>query len=106
MIDNVTFRKKINWTLSLSLIILQLLFFNRLIYSMINLFISKTEMIRTLGLDVQLNYIENGFVNLYSVKFPYRINISISYVQFSWNTKILDRPVSLISIHITLKLIL
>uniref|UniRef100_A0AAF5PMP4 WIF domain-containing protein n=1 Tax=Wuchereria bancrofti TaxID=6293 RepID=A0AAF5PMP4_WUCBA len=57
-------------------------------------------MIRTLGLDVQLNYIENGFVNLYSVKFPYRINISISYVQFSWNTKILDRPV-----HYTIRII-
>ncbi|VDN86065.1 unnamed protein product [Brugia pahangi] len=83
-------------SLSLSLIILQLLFFNHLVHSMINLFISKIEMIRTLGLDVQLNYIENGFVNLYSVKFPYRINSSISYVQFSWNTKVSNRSASFI----------
>ncbi|CAG9533843.1 unnamed protein product [Cercopithifilaria johnstoni] len=66
----------------------QILFFSHLVHSMINLFISKTEMDRTLGLDVQLNYIENGIINLYSVKFPYRINNSISYVQFSWNTKV------------------
>uniref|UniRef100_A0A0R3RSI4 WIF domain-containing protein n=1 Tax=Elaeophora elaphi TaxID=1147741 RepID=A0A0R3RSI4_9BILA len=79
------------WTF---IIIPQLSFFSHLVHSMINLFITKAEMDRTLGLDVQLNYIENGTINLYSVKFPYRINASIAYVQFSWNTKVLDRPVN------------
>ncbi|OZC08003.1 hypothetical protein X798_04999 [Onchocerca flexuosa] len=80
-------------TLVVIFIILQLLFFNHFVHSVINLFIARTEMDRTLGLDVQLNFIENGIVNLYSVKFPYRINTNITYVQFSWNTKVLDRPV-------------
>ncbi|VDM99455.1 unnamed protein product [Thelazia callipaeda] len=48
---------------------------------------------RTLGLKIQLNYIQNGFVDLYSVKFPYRINTNIDYVEYSWNTKLLHRPV-------------
>lgn len=63
------------------------------VHSMINLFISKAEMDRTLGLSVELNYIENGVVNSYSVKFPYRINTNVSYVLYSWNTKVLDHPV-------------
>ncbi|EFO15074.1 hypothetical protein LOAG_13440 [Loa loa] len=87
-------------TLTVTLIALQLLFFSHLVHSMINLFISRTEMNRTLGLDVQLNYIENGVINLYSVKFPYRINTGISYVQFSWNAKIIDRPM-----HYTIRVI-
>ncbi|VDN86066.1 unnamed protein product [Brugia pahangi] len=44
-------------SLSLSLIILQLLFFNHLVHSMINLFISKIEMIRTLGRKLMLGII-------------------------------------------------
>ncbi|KAM3728110.1 Inactive tyrosine-protein kinase RYK [Dirofilaria immitis] len=87
-------------TSTVILTILQLLFFDHFVHSMINLFISETEMDRTLGLDVQLNYVENGIVNLYSVKFPYRININISHVQFSWNTKVVDRPV-----HYTIRII-
>uniref|UniRef100_A0A914SHQ8 WIF domain-containing protein n=1 Tax=Parascaris equorum TaxID=6256 RepID=A0A914SHQ8_PAREQ len=61
--------------------------------TMINLFISKAEMIRTLGLSAELNYIENGIINTYSTKFPYRVDTNISQVVFSWNTKILDRKV-------------
>ncbi|MCP9263294.1 Tyrosine-protein kinase RYK [Dirofilaria immitis] len=64
------------------------------------LYYVSPEMINEYGLDVQLNYVENGIVNLYSVKFPYRININISHVQFSWNTKVVDRPV-----HYTIRII-
>uniref|UniRef100_A0A914ZEM8 Protein kinase domain-containing protein n=1 Tax=Parascaris univalens TaxID=6257 RepID=A0A914ZEM8_PARUN len=62
--------------------------------TMINLFISKAEMIRTLGLSAELNYIENGIINTYSTKFPYRVDTNISQVVFSWNTKILDRKIA------------
>uniref|UniRef100_A0A915PVG9 WIF domain-containing protein n=1 Tax=Setaria digitata TaxID=48799 RepID=A0A915PVG9_9BILA len=75
------------------LVPLQLSLLSHLVHSMINFFISQAEMDRTLGLNVQLNYIENGTVNLYSVNFPYRININVSYVQYSWNTKVRDRSV-------------
>lgn len=61
---------------------------------LINLFISKAEMNRTLGLSAELNYVEDGIINTYSTKFPYRVNTNISQVTFSWNTKVLDRKIA------------
>lgn len=46
-----------------------------------------------LGLNAELNYIENGIVNRYSREFPYRINTNITQVEFSWNTKVINRKV-------------
>ncbi|CAO4385179.1 unnamed protein product [Caenorhabditis nigoni] len=51
----------------------------------INMFISKEEMNRTLGVKAELNYIEMGSINTYSTKFHYRVMANIDYVSFTWN---------------------
>ncbi|CAD5234766.1 unnamed protein product [Bursaphelenchus xylophilus] len=50
----------------------------------VTLFISKTEMNRTLGVLAEMNYVENGIVNAYSTKFPYRVAANISHLVFTW----------------------
>ncbi|KAI6226908.1 Tyrosine-protein kinase RYK [Aphelenchoides besseyi] len=62
--------------------------------SKINLFISRREMNRTLGVLAEMNYVENGVINAYSTKFPYRVAPNVSHVIFTWNTVVKDRPIS------------
>ncbi|KAE9548688.1 hypothetical protein FO519_008100 [Halicephalobus sp. NKZ332] len=40
-----------------------------------------------------MQYVENGVVNAYSTKFPYRVGTNISHLIFSWNTSELQKPV-------------
>ncbi|GMT32343.1 hypothetical protein PFISCL1PPCAC_23640, partial [Pristionchus fissidentatus] len=51
----------------------------------INLLITKAEMNRTLGVNAELSYIENGLVNSYSTKYAYRIDSAIGELKFTWN---------------------
>ncbi|CAD6185362.1 unnamed protein product [Caenorhabditis auriculariae] len=53
----------------------------------VNMYISKEEMNRTLGVKAELNYIENGNVNSYSTKFHYRVMSKIDHVSFTWNAE-------------------
>lgn len=72
-----------------------------LAFANINMFISKEEMNRTLGIfsrnhchkanswllgvKAELNYIEMGSINTYSTKFHYRVMANIDYVSLTWN---------------------
>ncbi|CAI5455357.1 unnamed protein product [Caenorhabditis angaria] len=56
------------------------------IFGNVNMFISKEEMNRTLGVKAELNYIELGKINTYSTKFHYRVMANIDYVSFTWNS--------------------
>lgn len=40
-----------------------------------------------------MHYLENGAVNTYSTKFPYRVGTNISHLIFSWNTSETKKPV-------------
>ncbi|CAD5227544.1 unnamed protein product [Bursaphelenchus okinawaensis] len=50
----------------------------------VSLLISKEEMNRTLGVSAEMNYVENGVVNAYATKFPYRVAANISHLVFTW----------------------
>ncbi|TKR82863.1 hypothetical protein L596_016537 [Steinernema carpocapsae] len=60
----------------------------------VNLYITKAEMNRTLGIVAEMNYLEHGIINNYSTKFPYRVDSNIHQVTFSWYTEVTERPVS------------
>ncbi|KAI1718803.1 protein tyrosine kinase domain-containing protein [Ditylenchus destructor] len=47
---------------------------------------------RTLGILAEMNYVENGAVNTYATKFPYRIGANISHATFTWNATIDEGP--------------
>ncbi|KAF8384411.1 lin-18 [Pristionchus pacificus] len=53
--------------------------------SSINLLITKAEMNRTLGVNAELAYIENGEVNNYSTKYAYRVDSHVGELKFTWN---------------------
>lgn len=59
----------------------------------VNVFITRKEMNRTLGVSAEMSYVEDGRVNAYSTKFPYRIGPNISHIIFTWNTMIKDKPI-------------
>ncbi|KAK0406964.1 hypothetical protein QR680_018915 [Steinernema hermaphroditum] len=59
----------------------------------VNLYITKAEMNRTLGIVAEMNYLEHGVVNNYSTKFPYRVDANINQVMFSWYTEVSDKPI-------------
>ena len=40
-----------------------------------------------------MNYVEDGIVNAYSTKFPYRVGTNISHIIFSWNSKDSEKPI-------------
>ncbi|CAI4232640.1 unnamed protein product [Auanema sp. JU1783] len=41
---------------------------------------------RTLGLNAEMSYVENGVVNAYSTKFPLRVNADVNFVTFTWSS--------------------
>uniref|UniRef100_A0A1I8AKQ9 WIF domain-containing protein n=1 Tax=Steinernema glaseri TaxID=37863 RepID=A0A1I8AKQ9_9BILA len=45
------------------------------------------------GIVAEMNYLENGVVNSYSTKFPYRVAANVHQVVFSWYTEVTDRPI-------------
>lgn len=40
-----------------------------------------------------MSYVEDGKVNSYSTKFPYRVSPNVTHIVFTWNTRITDRPI-------------
>ncbi|CAJ0955384.1 unnamed protein product, partial [Mesorhabditis belari] len=52
----------------------------------VNLFISKEETSRTLGMTAELSYLEDGVINQYSTRFPYRVDQNVTQLKFSWNS--------------------
>uniref|UniRef100_A0A0N5BNU8 Protein kinase domain-containing protein n=1 Tax=Strongyloides papillosus TaxID=174720 RepID=A0A0N5BNU8_STREA len=58
-----------------------------------NLFISLEEMNRTMGILSEMKYVENGKVNQYSTKFPYRLNSNSSHINLSWNSNVKTHPI-------------
>uniref|UniRef100_A0AC35FAD7 WIF domain-containing protein n=1 Tax=Panagrolaimus sp. PS1159 TaxID=55785 RepID=A0AC35FAD7_9BILA len=40
-----------------------------------------------------MNYVEDGIVNAYSTKFPYRVGTNISHIIFSWNSKVSTKQI-------------
>ena len=77
-----------------------------------NLYISRREMNRTLGVVAEMSYVENGRINAYATKFPvsrhfklsaggnksfflqYRVAPNISHITFTWSAESSERSVS------------
>ncbi|KAH7712290.1 receptor tyrosine kinase-like protein [Aphelenchoides avenae] len=66
-----------------------------------NLYITRQEMNRTLGILAELRYVDNGVVSGYSTKFPYRIDANISHIEFTWNSTVAKGKEIRYSVHPT-----
>ncbi|CEF63167.1 Tyrosine-protein kinase RYK [Strongyloides ratti] len=75
------------------LILFYILYIPSTTFGGFNLFISSEEMNRTMGILAEMRYVENGKVNQYSTKFPYRLNANSSHINLSWRSNIKTHPI-------------
>ena len=43
------------------------------------------QLIDTLGIWAEMNYVNDGEINEYSTKFPYRVVENVTHLSFGWN---------------------